>query len=184
MVQEKEAQKSLAEEIRPLVERLYSELDRLSYYKILGVGRGASTTAIQNAFYRRAVHLHPDRHHGLEDASLKEKISKVYKRVSEGYKVLSSERSRRLYDRGLRRGDVRLHHNEDPEKQEEKQNFSKNSMNTEIDALMQKASDLLKERSFAQAVVFLEAALQSHPDSSRLQHKLKDAIRLNKLWQG
>lgn len=184
MAQEKESQNSLAEEIRPLVERLYSELDRLSYYKILGVGRGASTSAIQKAFYRRAVQLHPDRHHGLEDAYLKEKISRVYKRISEGYRVLCTERSRRVYDRGLRRGDIRMHHSEHPEESEEKPDSSNKPINTEVDALMQKASDLLKDRCFDQAVVFLKTAVESHPESSRLQRKLKDAIRLKKLWQG
>jgi curved DNA-binding protein CbpA len=179
----KTPQDNPAEEIRPLVERLDSELDQLSYYKILGVGHSASTSAIQQAFYRRAVQLHPDRHHGLKDADLKTKIYRVYKRISEGYKVLSSERSRRLYDRGLRRGDLRMQRNEHQTNLKENPYATTQAMSPEIDGLIREVSELLKKREFTQAVSVLETSLTAHPDSSRLQRKLKDAKRLRKLWQ-
>lgn len=179
------AEGSLADEIRPLVERLFKDLERLSYYKILGVGQGASPSAIQQAFYRRAVQLHPDRHHGLEDEVLKSKISKIYKRISEGYRVLSSTRTRRLYDRGLRRGELRLgQHAPSDQAEAPTPRSSSDTPNQEVQAVITQTTAYLKERSFDQAIQLLENALSSFPDSPRLQSKIKDARRLKRLWEG
>ncbi|MCD6497917.1 MAG: J domain-containing protein [Deltaproteobacteria bacterium] len=106
-------QTNLANQVRPLVERLHRDLDRLSYYQLLSVGRTASTTAIQQAFYRRAVLLHPDRHFRLDDAELKAKINTVYKRISEAYRVLSTPPLRTLYDSRLLQGQLRLQQKDD-----------------------------------------------------------------------
>ena len=45
----KDESQKLAAEVRPLVERLHADLNSLSYYQFLGVGRDASPQAIQRS---------------------------------------------------------------------------------------------------------------------------------------
>jgi curved DNA-binding protein CbpA len=97
-----------AEEVRALVEELFAGLDRLPYCTILGVARDATAVAIQEAFYRRAEKLHPDRFYNLSDLELRNQIYEVYKRVAEAYRVLNDPAARKEYDEGLARGQVRL----------------------------------------------------------------------------
>ncbi|MBI5477390.1 MAG: J domain-containing protein [Deltaproteobacteria bacterium] len=97
-----------AEEVRALVEELFAGLDHLPYYAFLGITPGATPGHIQEAFYRRAEKLHPDRFFNLSDLELRNQIYEVYKRVAEAYRVLESPAARKEYDEGLARGQFRL----------------------------------------------------------------------------
>lgn len=181
----------LAAEVRPLVERLHADLDSLSYYQLLGVGRDASAQAIQQAFYRRAVQLHPDRHFNLTDSDLKVRIREVYKRIAEGYRVLSAPPLRRTYDAGLRRGEVRIRQRAfDQEPAESQPAASGRSSpipqiyDTSAKELYEEASAKLKEHEFAAAIELLQKALNLEPDSDMIARRLEDARRLQRLWEG
>lgn len=73
------------------------------YYKILGVGRDASATAIKKAYHQMALKYHPDK-----NADNREAAEKKFKQVSEAYDVLSDEKKRKIYDKfgeeGLKNG--------------------------------------------------------------------------------
>jgi molecular chaperone DnaJ len=62
------------------------------YYKILGVGRGASKDDIRNAYRKLARKYHPDLNPGNKEAEGK------FKDLSVAYDVLSDEKKRKLYD--------------------------------------------------------------------------------------
>jgi DnaJ-class molecular chaperone len=62
------------------------------YYKILGVGKGASQDDIKKAFRKLAHEYHPDKNKGNEAASAK------FKEASEAYSVLGDEQKRKQYD--------------------------------------------------------------------------------------
>jgi len=97
-----------AEEVRPLVEELYTHLNDGSYYVFLGITPRATPSHIQEAFYRRAEKLHPDRFFSLSDLELRNQIYEVYKRVAEAYRVLENPAARKEYDAGLATGQVRM----------------------------------------------------------------------------
>ena len=85
-----------------------ADLERYSYYELLNLTPEASFDDIQQSFHRMALAMHPDRHSTNPDKDLKKKLHVIYKRVTEGYRVLSDTESRREYEMSLEKGELRL----------------------------------------------------------------------------
>ena len=90
------------------VERAYELLDEISYYRLLSLQQDATGRDIKGAYYRIAARLHPDLYGSTLDDDFKTKLTAVYSRVVEAYKVLTDGRRRKLYDLQLGKGKVRL----------------------------------------------------------------------------
>jgi curved DNA-binding protein CbpA len=97
-----------ADPYKTRIDQVYADLDRYTYYELLNLTPQAGPDDIRAAFHRAALSMHPDRFHNHPDASLREKLYVIYKRITEGYKVLSDSQDRREYDEGLARGQLRL----------------------------------------------------------------------------
>ncbi|XP_073869451.1 dnaJ homolog subfamily C member 4 isoform X7 [Macaca fascicularis] len=69
-----------------------------NYYELLGVHPGASTEEVKRAFFSKSKELHPDRDPGNPS------LHSRFVELSEAYRVLSREQSRRRYDAQLRSG--------------------------------------------------------------------------------
>lgn len=67
------------------------------YYKVLGVGRGASDTDIKKAYRKLAMKWHPDKHSAATPA-VKEKAEATFKKITEANEVLSDKEKRQAYD--------------------------------------------------------------------------------------
>ncbi len=67
---------------------------RPDYYKILGVGKGASDEEIKKAYRKLARQYHPDRNRGDKQAEER------FKEISQAHDVLSDAEKRKAYDRG------------------------------------------------------------------------------------
>jgi molecular chaperone DnaJ len=67
---------------------------RPDYYKILGVGKGASDEEIKKSYRKLARQYHPDRNQG--DKAAEER----FKEISQAHDVLSDPEKRKAYDRG------------------------------------------------------------------------------------
>jgi molecular chaperone DnaJ len=67
---------------------------RPDYYKILGVGKGASDEEIKKAYRKLARQYHPDRNPGDKQAEER------FKEISQAHDVLSDSEKRKAYDRG------------------------------------------------------------------------------------
>jgi molecular chaperone DnaJ len=64
------------------------------YYKVLGVGKGASDEEIKKAYRKLARKYHPDQNHGDK------KAEERFKEISQAHDVLSDPEKRKAYDRG------------------------------------------------------------------------------------
>lgn len=82
-------------------------LDELDYYTLIGVPDDASTDAIRAAFRSFARRYHPDRFAG-EDETKKARATRIFRRGSEAFQVLTDDGQRRAYDEALARGKLRL----------------------------------------------------------------------------
>src|SRR5437763_4151688 len=67
---------------------------RPDYYKVLGVGKGASDEEIKKAYRKLARKYHPDQNAGDKQAEER------FKEISQAYDVLSDPEKRKAYDRG------------------------------------------------------------------------------------
>ncbi|MCK5797965.1 MAG: J domain-containing protein [Deltaproteobacteria bacterium] len=99
---------------RARIEQIFRDLDTYTYYGLLNLAPDASVEQIRDMFHRMALSMHPDRHRGTHDPELKKMLYAVYKRISEGYRVLTDHQLRQEYQACLQRGEVRLVKTERP----------------------------------------------------------------------
>lgn len=90
------------------IEQIYAQLDEYTYYQLLNLAQNTAPDEIRRAYHRMALSLHPDRHANERDAQLKDKVSTIYKRIAEGYRVLMDHQKRQEYDTLLTQGSKRL----------------------------------------------------------------------------
>lgn len=94
--------------VERFVQRAYELLGEITYYRILNLEPGASASEVRSSYLKIASRLHPDLFGQRLDAELKKKLTAVYSRVVEAYKVLSNGERRQLYDEQLGQGQNRL----------------------------------------------------------------------------
>ena len=86
----------------------HQDLDKYSYYELLNLTPEADGDQVRGMFHRMALSMHPDRHAASDDKELKAMLYAIYKRVSEGYRVLMDPEQRKEYDALLGEGTLRL----------------------------------------------------------------------------
>lgn len=87
--------------------KIHEALDKLDYYRLLGVDRAAGVAGIKKAFYAIAARFHPDRNRSA-DPAVQQALYDIFKRLNEAYRVLSDQGKRQSYDAGLAEGTLRL----------------------------------------------------------------------------
>jgi DnaJ-class molecular chaperone len=94
--------------IARFVERAHEALASTDYYGILGVARDTNAVQMRDVYYKLAAKLHPDLHAGWMNEEQRRKLTSVYSRVVEAYKILSDGQRRAQYDAGLAEGKLRF----------------------------------------------------------------------------
>ncbi len=84
--------------MRARINELYSTLDSVDYYTLLGVNRAATQADIRRAYHKLAPEFHPDRYFRKNLGEYKNKIEKVFARVTKAHDTLRYKKRRRAYD--------------------------------------------------------------------------------------
>ncbi len=90
------------------VEQAYSNLDKIDYFRLLQVSSSANTEELRRAYYQLAMSIHPDIHGHEVEVEFRLKLTSVFSRVVEAYRVLIDPETRRRYEQGLGRGELRF----------------------------------------------------------------------------
>ncbi len=93
--------------VTAFVEKAHAALGSTDYYAVLGVSRDATASQMRDRYYRMASRLHPDLHGEWMAPELRDKLTAVYSRVVEAYRVLTDDERRNVYDAGLAEGKLR-----------------------------------------------------------------------------
>lgn len=151
------------------VERASGALDKVDYYRLLNISSAADDETIRAAYYKYAASLHPDVH-GLDIApEYRRKLTAVFSRVAEAYKVLSSAELRERYDRELGKGKLRLSMGADVSQ--------KGPEITDPSALRfyKLARAAVQDGDLKSAIMNLRFALQKEPDNETIKSELSKA---------
>jgi curved DNA-binding protein CbpA len=93
--------------IEQFVDRAFAAMDQTDYYRVLGMSSAASPQEIRDAYYKLAARLHPDIHGEELDPDFRRRLTTVFSRVVEAYRVLSEPNRRAEYDATLAQGAMR-----------------------------------------------------------------------------
>lgn len=159
--------------IAAFVERAHQSLDQVDYYQVLGISSAASSEQIRAAYYRLATYLHPDMH-GDIDVAYRVKLTAVFSRVVEAYKVLSDDGKRGAYDGQLASGNMRMRSGTMPPPARPSDQLT----NPKAKRFYELSQRALGDNDLRSARTNLKLALSMEPDSKLL----KDALaRLEEL---
>jgi curved DNA-binding protein CbpA len=84
-------------EVLAFLDRVEPVLGRMSYFELLDVGTDAGDDDVQRAFHGMAASLHPDRHRQGLTVGQRERLTIVYARIAEAYRVLRDAPGREAY---------------------------------------------------------------------------------------
>jgi curved DNA-binding protein CbpA len=168
-------------ELLTYLDRVEPALDRLDHFELLDVAASADKSAIQSAFHEMAAGLHPDRHRRQLTPQQYERLTIVYARIAEAYRVLRNPEHREEYLKGKQR--ERLDQ-KTPSAPARKPAAAKRrgSGPPELAILSPKAQQLYRRAQAAlrsgdrtSAMLNLRMALNKHPTSDFLKQALRSA---------
>ncbi len=85
------------------VNELYEKIDSMNYFELLGVSDDAGVKTISKRYLEMAKEFHPDKYYNFsKDYSLKEKLTKIIKTLTEAYEVLKDPETKEQYQKSLR----------------------------------------------------------------------------------
>lgn len=150
------------------LDRVEPVLDCLDHFELLDVDADADAAAIQAAFHAVAATLHPDRHRDLSVRD-RERLTIVYARIAEAYRVLRDPATRDQYLREEAR-----------KRQAAADRPRRDTEGLELLSPMaqkhyRRARAALATGDRASAILNLRMALSHNPQSSLLRDALREA---------
>ena len=150
---------------------LAETLDAMSYYQLLDVDATATREVIEQAYYRRARSIHPDRHTYETDPARMHALVRLYARFGEAFRVLRDPARRAAYEAELAAGRTRL--SSDAEHALRLQNTAPDPRTPHATKLLETAQTLLAAGNTAGGQAQLHLAAQFEPDSPAIQRAIE-----------
>ncbi len=144
-------------------------LDQLDYYTLLGLEPQATMDEVRDAFHQFALKFHPDNHSDAGPEKL-QRASQIFRRGTEAYRVLSRIETRRAYDEGLARGDLRLTPEADTGRKRTPSGPQK--VNRKAHPFFRKAQQAIKREDWHTAKLNLKIAVMHDSESALIQAHL------------
>lgn len=159
-------------ELLAYLDRVVPVLDDLDHFELLDVDADSDGAAIQAVFHTMAAALHPDRHRRELSTADRERLTLVYARIAEAYRVLRDPAEREAYLRDAARADAEVDANGSPEPDEDSQLAL---LSPKAQRLYRRAEAALRTGDRASALLNLRMALARHPQSVTLREALRRA---------
>jgi curved DNA-binding protein CbpA len=109
------AQSSGGESIQDRLLKIYTGIQKLNYFQILGVTEKDDEETIRKKFYERSRQFHPDRYN-LYSPEAKEIATKIYKTIAEAYNILKIPKTRLKYIEQLKKDPTKIRYEPEEEK--------------------------------------------------------------------
>jgi DnaJ-class molecular chaperone len=154
-------------------------LDDLTYYAMFSVAADAGPDELKRAFHVFADTFHPDAHAG-RPAAERDAIGRIFKRGTEGYRVLCDPALRAQYDASLAEGEapsVASYRSSLPPARERPAGPRKlvdTIRSPQARPLVLRGEELAKKGDFKQAKLQLSLARNYEPENEALAQLLKD----------
>jgi curved DNA-binding protein CbpA len=163
--------------IRAWIDQQHEEMQRSSYYQLLGVARNASEGTIRDEYYKRVARFHPDLYVSSLDDDTRQKLVSMYSRIVEAYQVLTNGARRARYDQLLAGGRLRVTQEDERTPPPRAEAVIKNP---NAQRLFKLAQDQLREGNAKGAIMNLKMALSTEPASPLIQAELARAEAASK----
>lgn len=159
------------------IKALASIIDDMDYYQILKVERNASPQTIKRAFHEESREFHPDSFYQEDDASLKEAVHIISKRITEAYSVLRDHVKRTHYDKAISGPDRKNHLRfisdvKTKIKDAREEEIGKTPKGREY---YRRGMAAMERRQFEEAEKNFKLAISFEPGNDLFQEKLKEA---------
>lgn len=99
-----EQQIEMEEPFKREVVFVYSQLDDVDFYTLLGVSREAARRELRSGYFAMSKRYHPDRFFRKMTGDFGPMIEKIFQRITKAYQTLSNRNKRKDYDISLRGG--------------------------------------------------------------------------------
>ena len=156
-------------EVLAYLDRVERASGALDHFDLLDVAAGAGDAEIQAAFHRIAGGIHPDRHRDSLTPEQRERLTVVYARIAEAYRVLRDPDARDRYLRSMARKE-RAGETRPPPASD-----ALAVLSPKAQRLYNRARAALRTGDRTSAVLNLKMALRLHPTSELLREALRSA---------
>jgi hypothetical protein len=167
---------------RELVERLFQEFPSRSPWEVLEIPEGSDPEEIQQAFFRGAKRFHPDRFRQTTAPDFQEKLSYVFRRITEAKEILTSS---------ARTGYEALAAKEAAYEQSRKSSMPSRESGAgrpagdpaEAMSLFRRAHQAYQASDFWNAIQLCHQAIDLAPERAEIYHLLGLALSKNPKWR-
>ena len=163
-------------QIMRYVDRAYEALERASYYELLNLPADVTRPALRDRYYKLASRLHPDLHGDCLAPDEAHKLTSVYSRIVEAYKILRDGERRAQYDAGLAEGKLRW--DADAGARRQVRRVEDDVKNPSARKFFVLGRDALRAGNGKAAVMNLRMALSMEPGNAVIQAELTRAEAL------
>jgi curved DNA-binding protein CbpA len=180
--------------------RLDQGLERMNHFEVLQLLPGASAAEIKEAYHTASLLYHPDRYFQKNVGSYKEKIERIFKRLTEANLVLTDPERRKAYQKAnphLFRAPPRapsssesdqphaptLHAHDTLRASERRARLARHPYRAKANQrgdLMASARAHVSEGDFGHALTELQLAARTAPGNRELQSMIEDTARQQK----